>query len=64
MKKIFDKFYRVPTTKVRETRGSGLGLALAKNIIEAHGGTIEVLSEVGKGSKFTIRIPLQVISQT
>ena len=58
LKKIFDKFYRVPTTKVRETRGSGLGLALAKHIIEAHGGTIEVESEVGKGSKFTIRLPL------
>ena len=58
LKKIFDKFYRVPTTKVRETRGSGLGLALAKHIIEAHGGSIKVESEVGKGSKFTIKIPL------
>ncbi len=56
--KIFDKFYRVTTTKTKETRGSGLGLTLAKHIIEAHGGTIEVESEVGKGSKFTIRIPL------
>jgi signal transduction histidine kinase len=58
LKKIFDKFYRVHTTKAKETRGSGLGLTLAKHIIEAHGGTIEVESEVGKGSKFTIRIPL------
>ncbi len=58
LKKIFDKFYRVSATKGKETRGSGLGLALAKHIIEAHGGKIEVESEVGKGSKFTIRIPL------
>jgi signal transduction histidine kinase len=56
--KIFDKFYRVLTTKAKETRGTGLGLTLAKHIIEAHGGTIEVESEVGKGSKFTITIPL------
>jgi signal transduction histidine kinase len=63
LKKIFDKFYRVPATKQKEKRGSGLGLTLAKHIIEAHGGAIEVESEVGKGSKFTIRIPLQGILQ-
>jgi len=59
LKRIFDKFYRVPTTKAKKTRGSGLGLTLAKHIIEAHEGRIEAESEVGKGSKFTIRIPLQ-----
>jgi len=59
LKRIFDKFYRVPTTKAKKTRGSGLGLTLAKHIIEAHGGRIEAESEVGKCSKFTIRIPLQ-----
>ena len=58
LKKIFDKFYRVPTTKVEEARGSGLGLALVKHIVDAHDGTIEVESEVGQGSKFTIKIPL------
>jgi signal transduction histidine kinase len=58
LKKIFDKFHRVPTPEVKETRGSGLGLTLAKHIIEAHGGSIEVESELGKGSTFTIRIPL------
>ena len=58
LKKIFDKFYQVPITKLRETRGSGLGLALAKHIIEAHGGKIEAVSKPGKGSKFTIIIPL------
>jgi signal transduction histidine kinase len=58
LKKIFNKFYRVSTAKTRETRGTGLGLTLAKHIIEAHSGTIEVESEVGNGSKFTISIPL------
>ena len=58
LKKIFDKFYRVSDTRIKETRGSGLGLTLAKHIVEAHGGTIEVESEVGKGSRFTVRIPL------
>jgi len=58
LKKIFDKFYQVPAAKGKERRGSGLGLSLAKHIIEAHGGIIEVVSEVGKGSSFTIRIPL------
>ena len=46
------------TIKTKETRGSGLGLTIANHIIEAHGGTMEVESEVGKGSTFTIRIPL------
>lgn len=46
---IFDRYFRVPGTKVK---GSGLGLAISKDFIEAHGGTIRVESEVGKGSKF------------
>jgi len=59
LKKIFDKFYRVKTTNAQKTRGSGLGLTLTKHIVEAHGGTIEVESQVGKGSTFTIEIPLE-----
>lgn len=62
LKKIFDKFYRVPTTKGKERSGSGLGLTIAKHIVEAHGGKIEVESEIGKGSTFTIRIPLNTAS--
>jgi signal transduction histidine kinase len=58
-KKIFEKFYRVKSTRGEEKRGSGLGLTLVKHIVEAHGGTIEVESIVGEGSKFTMRIPLQ-----
>jgi signal transduction histidine kinase len=55
---IFQRFYQSENKTVSETRGSGLGLTLVKHITEAHGGTIEVESEVGKGSRFTIRIQL------
>jgi len=55
-KRIFDKFYRGNT--VRQSGGSGLGLTLVKHIIEAHNGRVEVESEEGKGSKFSLIIPV------
>jgi signal transduction histidine kinase len=61
LNKIFEKFYRVRATGGEEKRGSGLGLTLVKQIVEAHGGTIEIESEVGEGSKFTLKIPLHGI---
>ncbi len=60
IKKIFDKFYRVETAKSKERRGNGLGLTLTKHIIEAHGGTIEVESELNKGSRFAMILPLKL----
>ncbi|MGD8961187.1 MAG: ATP-binding protein [Desulfobacterales bacterium] len=54
---IFDKTYRSEDPVVREVSGSGLGLAIAQEIIQLHGGEIEVRSESGKGSQFTIKLP-------
>lgn len=56
--KIFERFYQADNKTTSEANGSGLGLTLVKHIVEAHGGTIEVESEIGKGSAFTVRIPL------
>jgi signal transduction histidine kinase len=57
--KIFEKFYRVGDPLVHNTKGSGLGLALVRHIVQAHGGMVAVESMPGRGSKFIITLPLQ-----
>lgn len=59
-KKIFEKFYRVSSGLVQEAKGTGLGLALVKHIVDAHKGTITLQSEVGKGSTFRLSFPFDV----
>ena len=52
--RIFDRFYKSP-----ESRGAGLGLAIAKNLTEAHGGTIAATSEVGRGTTIRFTLPVE-----
>ncbi|MEO8179971.1 MAG: ATP-binding protein [Deltaproteobacteria bacterium] len=57
-KRIFQKFYRIDDRLSRDMQGSGLGLAIARHVVKAHGGRIEVESTLGKGSVFTIVLPV------
>lgn len=58
--RIFEEFYRTPQAKEIAPRGTGLGLPLVKQIVEGHGGSIAVESEVGRGSRFVFRLPVSV----
>ncbi len=57
--KIFEEFQQVDSTSTRQKGGTGLGLAISKRIVEMHGGRILVESELGKGSTFTLRLPVK-----
>ena len=57
-RKIFDRFHRVSTGLVHEVKGSGLGLSLVQHIVQVHGGRVTVDSEPGRGSTFTLRLPI------
>jgi signal transduction histidine kinase len=58
---LFNRFYRVRTEAVKDIEGNGLGLAIVKSIAEQHGGHVHVESELGKGSCFTIALPISTI---
>jgi signal transduction histidine kinase len=55
---IFQKFRQVDKSFTRSCEGSGIGLSLAKSLVEMHNGSIDVISEYGKGSEFIIKLPL------
>lgn len=61
--KIFEKFYRAGDPLVHNTKGSGLGLSLVRHISEAHGGDIAVESTPGKGSTFTLSLPVKAVAE-
>ena len=59
---IFERFYRVDKSHAREIGGTGLGLAIARSAIVMHRGAIKVYSQPGKGTTFTVKIPLTYVS--
>ena len=57
--RVFERFFRVDKARSRELGGTGLGLSIVKHWVQVFGGTVEVFSELGRGTKFVIRVPRQ-----
>jgi len=61
LSRIFERFYRVDRSRSREMGGTGLGLSIVKHVAQVHGGSIDVQSAPGQGSKFRLKIPLRAV---
>jgi two-component system sensor histidine kinase SenX3 len=61
--RVFERFYRVDPARSRDTGGTGLGLSIVKHVAADHGGDVQMWSEPGKGSTFTLRIPAADLPQ-
>lgn len=59
--RVFDRFFRVDTSRSQASGGTGLGLAIVKSITQLHGGTVEIASQLGKGTRVMLRMPLAVL---
>jgi signal transduction histidine kinase len=58
LSRVFERFYRIDRSRSREMGGTGLGLSIVKHVAQVHGGTIDVTSTPGQGSKFRLRLPI------
>ena len=58
--RVFERFYRVDRARSRDKGGTGLGLAIVKHLTQAFGGSVKLDSQIGKGSRFQVRLPISL----